>query len=145
MSEISDLMASNDPMATSVMAIGPSPPVNTTPSMGEATAQIHESQVQAYTSDPPSRRAGGAGGMGGMGGMGGQGTPRRKMQKLNTEQREAFVATCCAFIVLLPNIQQMLLQQVPILGTNSTLLTLVNASLVGILFFGLREHILDVL
>ena len=140
MSEISDLMASNDPMATSVMSIGPSPPVNTTPpSRGEAPAQIHEGQVQAYTSAPPSRRAGGAGG------AGGQGTPRRKMQKLNAEQREAFVATCCAFIVLLPNIQQMLLQQVPVLGTNSTLLTLVNASLVGILFFVLREHILDVL
>ena len=125
-------MASNDPMATSVMSIGPSPPVNTTPSMSEATAQIHEKQVEAFTTNNPLS-------------AGNVTATKRKLHKLNSEQREAFVVACCAFIVLLPNIQQMILQQLPVLGTNSTLLTLVNAALVGLVYFGLKEHILNVL
>jgi hypothetical protein len=70
---------------------------------------------------------------------------KRKLHRLNLEQREAFVVACCAFVVLLPNIQQMILQQLPVLGTNSTLLTLVNAALIGAVYFGLKEYILDVL
>lgn len=128
MSEISDLMASNDPMATSVMSIGPAPPVNTTPSISEATAQIHEKQVDAFTT--PALNGSNA---------------KRKLHKLNLEQREAFVVACCAFVILLPNIQQMIVQQLPVLGANSTLFTLVNAALVGLVYFGLKEHILDVL
>ena len=135
MSEISELMASNDPMATSVMSIGPSPPVNTTPSMSEATAQIHEKQLEAFTSNNPLSA----------GNNSKETTTKRKLHKLNAEQREAFVVACCAFIVLLPNIQQMILQQLPVLGTNSTLLTLVNAALVGLVYFGLKEHVLDIL
>lgn len=135
MSEISELMASNDPMATSVMSIGPSPPVNTTPSMSEATAQIHEKHVEAFTTNNPLSA----------GNVSKDTATRRKLHRLNSEQREAFVVACCAFIVLLPNIQQMILQQLPVLGTNSTLLTLVNAALVGLVYFGLKEYILDVL
>lgn len=134
MSEISELMASNDPMATSVMSIGPAPPVNTTPSMSEATAQIHEKQVEAFTTNNPLSA-----------GNVSKDATKRKLHKLNSEQREAFIVACCAFIVLLPNIQQMILQQLPVLGANSTLLTLVNAALVGLAYFGLKEHILDVL
>jgi hypothetical protein len=135
MSEISELMASNDPMATSVMSVGPAPPVNTTPSISEATAQIHEKQVEAFTTNNPLSA----------GNVSKDTVTKRKLHKLNSEQREAFVVACCAFIVLLPNIQQMILQQLPVLGTNSTLLTLVNAALVGVAYFGLKEHILDVL
>lgn len=135
MSEISELMASNDPMATSVMSIGPSPPVNTTPSMSEATAQIHENQVEAFTTNNPLSA----------GNVSKESAAKRKLHKLSSEQREAFVVACCAFVVLLPNIQQMILQQLPVLGTNSTLLTLVNAALIGLVYFGLKEHILDVL
>lgn len=134
MSEISELMASNDPMATSVMSIGPAPPVNTTPSMSEATAQIHEKQVEAFTTNNPLSS-----------GNVSRETTKRKMHKLNVEQREALIVACCAFIVLLPNIQQMILQQLPVLGTNSTLYTLVNSVLIGLIYFGLKEHILDVL
>lgn len=135
MSEISELMASNDPMATSVMAMGPSPPVNTTPSMSEATSQIHENQVEAFKTNNSLSS----------GNVSREIPTKRKLQKLNAEQREAFVVACCAFIVLLPNIQQMLVQQLPVLGTNSTLFTLVNCSLIGLIYFGLKEHILDVL
>ena len=105
--------------------------MNTTPSMSEATAQIHEKQVEAYTANAGNVSRGE--------------TTKRRLQKLNTEQREAFVVACCAFIVLLPNIQQMIVQQIPVLGTNSTLFTLVNAALIGLIYFGLKEHILDVL
>ena len=127
-------MASNDPMATSVMAIGPSPPVNTTPSMSDATAQIHEKQVEAFTTNNPLST-----------GQISRETKKLNLQKLNKEQREAFVVVCCAFVVLLPNIQQIIVQQLPVLGTNSTLFTLVNSVLIGVIYFGLKEHILDVL
>ena len=135
MSEISDLMASNDPMATSVMSLGPSPPTNTTPSMSEATAQIHEKQVDAFTTNNPMSANN----------MSARDNSKRKLQKLSIDQREGFVVSCCAFIVILPNIQQMLLQQLPVLGSNSTLLTLVNAMLVGVLYYMLKEHILQAL
>jgi len=128
-------MASNDPMATSVMSIGPSPPMNTTPSMSEATAQIHENQVESFTTNNPLSA----------GNISKEAATKRKLYKLNSEQREAFVVACCAFVVLLPNIQQMMHQQLPVLGTNNTLLTLVNAAIIGLAYFGLKEHILNFL
>lgn len=130
MSDIADLMASNDPMATPVMSLGPAPPTNTSPQLGhterDTTSIMHEKQIEQMS--PLS-----------------QVLPDRKVtkSKLTTEQRVSIVVAICAFIVLLPNVQQLLTQQLPVLSSNSTLLVVSNSALIAGLFFVMRDHIID--
>ena len=130
-SDISDLMASNDPMATPVMSLGPPPPQNTSPHIqGENVAQMHEQHVaMAHQADeePVAKPK-----------------PTNK-SKLTVEQRVAIVVGCCAFIILLPNVQQVINQRLPVLTSNSTLQVLANSAFIGLLFFVLREHIMDLI
>eukprot|EP00965_Chrysotila_dentata_P129684 4287549-Pleurochrysis_carterae.AAC.1 len=65
--------------------------------------------------------------------------------KLTYEQRLSVVVACCAFIVLLPNVQQLVTQQLPVLNSNATLHVLFNSVSISILFFLMRDHILDVM
>tara|TARA_Y100000741_G_scaffold361994_1_gene346958 strand:+ start:573 stop:965 length:393 start_codon:yes stop_codon:yes gene_type:complete len=128
MSDIADLMASNDPMVTPVMSLGPAPPTNTSPQLGQpdTTSIMHEKQIEQMS--PLS-----------------QVLPDRKVtkSKLTTEQRVSIVVAICAFIVLLPNVQQLLTQQLPVLSSNSTLLVVSNSALIAGLFFVMRDHIID--
>lgn len=130
MSEISDLMASNDPMATPVMSLGPPPPVNTSPPPGvHDTQAIHEKQVEQMA--PLSSIIPKA-------------TPK-SMSKLKPEQKTSIVVGICAFLILLPNVQQMLNQHLPVLSSNATLHVVANSTLIALLFFALKDHISDLL
>lgn len=128
MSDIADLMASNDPMATPVMSLGPAPPTNTTPQTGQpdVTSVMHEKQIEQIS--PLS-----------------QVLPDKKVtkSKLTPEQRVSIVVAICAFIVLMPNVQQLLTQQLPVLSSNATLLVISNSALIAGLFFVMRDHIID--
>jgi len=129
-SEISDLMASNDPMGTPVMALGPPPPVNTTPQIqGENTSQLHEQQIamtHQNIEEPIVHKK-----------------SRNSHSKLTLEQRIAIVVSCCVFIILIPNVQQLLVNQFPVIVSNATLHVTVNAILVGLLFYFLKDQMLE--
>ena len=128
MSDIADLMASNDPMATPVMSIGPAPPVNTTPPQVMDT--MHEKQVEQMSplsAMLPDKNA------------------TKNRSKLTPDQKIAIITGICTFIVFLPNMQQLLTQHLPILTTNTTLHLLVNSVLVAILFCYMKDHMIEVL
>lgn len=130
MSDISELMASNDPMATPVMSLGPAPPppMNTSPPPGvNNTAAMHDKQIEQMSPLssmlPDSTKS------------------KNLKSKLNPEQKTAVVVGICTFIVFLPNVQQLLTQQLPVLTTNSTLLVVTNSVLVAFVFLYMKDHI----
>jgi hypothetical protein len=129
MNEMNELLASNDPMGTPIAAIGPPPPINTTPQGGsnQNVAVMHERTVEQQLAPPT--------------------TPQKKPPQsgITQAQREAFAIACCAFIVLLPNVQQLMHANLPVLASNTTLLTLVNAVLVAVLYFLLKDHVLELI
>tara|TARA_B100000676_G_C17867251_1_gene726608 strand:+ start:518 stop:910 length:393 start_codon:yes stop_codon:yes gene_type:complete len=130
MSDIADLMASNDPMATPVMSIGPAPPESSPPARNDTSA-MQERQLEQMSPlanmIPEQKKAT---------------VPK---SKLGNDQRLSIVAGLCAFIVLLPNIQQLLTTQLPVLTTNATLHVAVNSFLVGLLFLYMKDHISDLI
>ena len=128
MSEMNELLASNDPMGTPIAAIGPPPPLNTTPqgASGQNVAIMHDRTVEQQLAPPVK--------------------PQKKPQSGITQaQREAFAIACCAFIVLIPNVQQLMHANLPVLASNATLLTLVNAVLIAVLYFLLKDHVLELI
>lgn len=131
MSEISELMASNDPMATPVMSLGPSPPVNTTPQMQHVETS-HASTIQEGITPVYNTHAS-------------QPQMTKRSGKLTTEQRLAIVVGCCVFLVFLPNIQQLILSQLPVLNNNATALLLTNSALVAGLFFLMRDRMVELI
>lgn len=70
-----------------------------------------------------------------------RGTTRPASSALNAEQRLAMVVACLAFVVLLPNVQELLVKQLPFLSNNYTLLSVANAVLIGLSVFFLKEHV----
>lgn len=131
MSDIAELMASNDPMATPVMSLGPAPPppVNTSPHLGgNNTPTMHEKQLEQMSSIFPDSAK-----------------PKSSKTKLTPDQKTAVVVAICTFIVLLPNIQQLLTQQLPVLTTNSTLHLVTNSILVAFVFMYMKDHIGELL
>lgn len=133
MSDIAELMASNDPMATPVMSLGPAPPQNTSPPPGVGnTAAMHEKQIAQMSPLsqvlPDEAKA-----------------PRGKGSRLSPEQKAAVIVGICTFIVLLPNVQQLLTSQLPVLTSNGTLHVVTNSVLVAFLFFYMKEHISELL
>jgi ABC-type bacteriocin/lantibiotic exporter with double-glycine peptidase domain len=130
MSEIADLMASNDPMVTPVMSLGPAPPLNTSPesAAGSNTAIMHEKQLEQLS---PLANV----------------IPKVSMSKskLTMEQRVTLIVAICAFVVLLPNVQQMVLNQLPVLTSNATLHVLANSVLIAVLFYTMKDHVIDLL
>jgi hypothetical protein len=134
MSDIAELMASNDPMATPVMSLGPAPPppMNTSPPPGvNNTATMHEKQIEQMSPLsgmlPDSAKSKGS------------------KTKLNPDQKTAIIVAICTFIVLLPNVQQLLTQQLPVLTTNSTLHLITNSVLVAVVFMYMKDHIGELL
>ena len=97
MSDIAELMASNDPMATPVMSLGPAPPspMNTSLPPGVSnTSTMHEKQIEQMSPMaamlPDSAKS------------------KPSKTKLNADQKTAIVVAICTFIVFLPNVQQLL-------------------------------------
>lgn len=134
MSDIQELMASNDPMATPVMSIGPAPPppMNTSPSPGvNNTATMHEKQMEQMS---PL-----------MGMLPDSSKSKSSKTRLNPEQKTATVVAICTFIVLLPNVQQLLTQQLPVLTSNNTLHLVTNSTLVAFIFMYMKDHIGELL
>ena len=134
MSDIAELMASNDPMATPVMSLGPAPPLpmNTSPPPGvNNTASMHEKQIEQMSPLsgilPDSAKS------------------KSSKTKLSSDQKTAIVVAVCTFIVLLPNVQQLITQQLPVLTTNSTLHLITNSALVAIVFMYMKDHIGELL
>ena len=134
MSEIADLMASNDPMATPVMSLGPSPPppLNTSQdgTSNSNTAALHEKQIEQMSPLAnliPDQKKGGS------------------KSHLSVDQKLSIVVSICAFIIMIPNVQQLLVSQLPVLTTNTTLHVVVNSALIGILFLYMKDHISDLL
>lgn len=134
MSDIAELMASNDPMATPVMSLGPAPPppMNTSPPPGvNNTATMHEKQIEQMSPlssiMPDSAKS------------------KSSKTKLTPDQKTAVVVAVCTFLVLLPNIQQLLTQQLPVLTTNSTLHLITNSVLVAFVFMYMKDNIGELL
>ena len=130
MSDIAELMASNDPMATPVMSLGPAPPppMNTSPPPGvNNTANMHEKQIEQLSPLtnmlPESAKA------------------KSSKTKLTADQKTAIIVGICTFLVFLPNVQQLLTQQLPVLTTNNTLLVVTNSILVAFVFMYMKDHI----
>ena len=131
MSDIAELMASNDPMATPVMSLGPAPPppMNTSPPPGvNNTAIMQEKQLEQMSTVIPDYNK-----------------PKQQKSKLSADQKTAIVVGICTFVVLLPNVQQLLAQQLPVLTTNSTLHVVTNSVLVAFIFMYMKDHIGDLL
>ena len=135
MSDIAELMASNDPMATPVMTLGPAPPpppMNTSPPPGvNNIATIHEKQIEQMSPlsniIPDSSKS------------------KSSRTKLSADQKTAVVVAICTFLVLLPNVQQLLTHQLPVLTTNSTLHLVTNSTLVAFVFMYMKDHIGELL
>lgn len=130
MSDIAELMASNDPMATPVMSLGPAPPppMNTSPPPGvNNTTDMHEKQIEQMS--PINMLNSG----------------KKSKTKLSLDQKSAIIVAICTFLVLLPNVQQLLTQQLPVLATNSTVLLITNSTLVAFVFMYMKEHIVELL
>jgi hypothetical protein len=130
MSDIAELMASNDPMATPVMSLGPAPPppMNTSPPPGvNNTASMHEKQIEQMSPLsgilPDSTKS------------------KSPKTKLTPDQKTAIIVAICTFIVFLPNVQQLLTSQLPVLSTNNTFLLLTNSTLVALVFMYMKDNI----
>lgn len=130
MSDIAELMASNDPMATPVMSLGPAPPppMNTSPPPGVSnTASMHEKQIEQMSPLsgilPDSTKS------------------KSSKTKLTSDQKTAIIVAICTFIVFLPNVQQLLTSQLPVLSTNNTFLLLTNSTLVALVFLYMKDNI----
>jgi len=130
MSDIAELMASNDPMATPVMSLGPAPPppMNTSPPPGVSnTASMHEKQIEQMSPLsgilPDSTKS------------------KSPKTKLTSDQKTAIIVAICTFIVFLPNVQQLLTSQLPVLSTNNTFLLLTNSTLVALVFLYMKDNI----
>tara|TARA_Y100000389_G_C17378070_1_gene472759 strand:- start:665 stop:1069 length:405 start_codon:yes stop_codon:yes gene_type:complete len=134
MSDIAELMASNDPMATPVMSLGPAPPppMNTSPPPGvNNTATMHDKQIEQMS---PL-----------MGVLPDSSKSKPSKTRLKPDQKTAIVVAICTFLVLLPNVQQLLTQQLPVLTTNNTLHLVTNSILVAFVFMYMKDHIGELL
>uniref|UniRef100_A0A6C0IXT0 Uncharacterized protein n=1 Tax=viral metagenome TaxID=1070528 RepID=A0A6C0IXT0_9ZZZZ len=130
MSDIAELMASNDAMATPVMSLGPAPPppMNTSPPPGvNNTATMYNKQIEEMSPlsgiIPETAKS------------------KSSKTKLTADQKTAVVVAICTFLVFLPNIQKVLTQQLPVLATNSTLHLVTNSTLVAFVFMYMKDHI----
>lgn len=132
MSDIAELMASNDPMATPVMSLGPAPPppMNTSPEVNN-TATMHDKQIEQMSPLmdvlPDSSKS------------------KPSKTRLKPDQKTAIVVAICTFLVLLPNVQQLLTQQLPVLTSNNTLHLVTNSILVAFVFMYMKDHIGELL
>lgn len=125
MSEISELMASNDPMATPVVSLGPPPPqIHPESSPQEQASVLREKYTEQL---PPVQNTS-------------QQKSAKSTSKLTADQKLTVIVGICTFIVLLPNVQQLLTTQLPILTSNSTLHVVMNSVLVSLVFATMRDH-----
>lgn len=125
--ELNELMASNDPMATPVMPVGPPPAMPTHPSSDSVAQQPIAPMMQppVHQTQPPAQQ-------------------KKKSLMQNSELKEAFLVALLCFIVLMPGVQRTLITQLSFME-DKTNAALVTSSLVGISFFFIREHLQNII
>ena len=121
--DLSELMASNDPMATPVMSVGPPPAMPTHPSNDGMQQQPIAPLMQPPVpmTDAPKKK------------------PNYNPMQ-SPEAKDAFLVTLISFIVLMPTVQRSILTQFPVLE-DRTYLGLATAVLTGFAFYYAREHL----
>ena len=129
MSSISELMAAGDPMLSPVgteqdMGALP-PPMNTTPM--NAPSPQHEQFQQMMAPQPPPVKP-----------------KKKKMSGVTVDMKDAVAVALVAFAVLLPNVQTMLTSKIAMMKTPTTA-TLLNAIIIAVAFYMLKEHVVGML
>ena len=132
---LTSLMESGDPMLSAVQnepsplgaaaPLGPPPPMNTQPISPPSHQQL---QAMMQPSVPTPR-------------------PRPNAAtdtSMTPDLKDAFVVALVAFVVLLPNVQALLSARLGFMSHKTTA-TLVNAALMAVAFYFLKEHILGLL
>lgn len=119
-SELQELMASNDPMATPIMSVGPPPAMPTHPSNDGMQQQPVSPLMQ-----PPITTA----------------DTKKKVQFINSpEVKDAFLVALVVFLVLMPSVQTALINQFSLLE-DKTMLGLASSSLAGAGFFFAKQYL----
>ena len=134
---LTDMMAAGDPMLTPASQdqgapIGPPPPMNTTP---EQQPPANHQQMQQMMMQQPLLPQTAV-----------TGSPPKKKTKteLPDDVKDAFVVSMVAFLVLVPNVQSLIASKLSIME-NPTAATLVNAVLIAVAFYFLKEHVVGML
>ena len=120
--DLQELMASNDPMATPIMSVGPPPAMPTHPGndsiQQQPIAPLMQSQIPMVNSEKP-----------------------KKKSPLSTpEAKDAFLVALLVFLVLMPGVQAALLNQIPMLE-DKTMMGLASALLAGVGYFFAKQHL----
>lgn len=127
-SELNELMASNDPMATPVMPIGPPPAAPTGPSTDNVQqppiAPMMQPPLTVNTQNAPP--------------------PKKKSPLQSAEMKDAFLVALVCFVVLMPGVQRTLFTQLSFME-DKTNAALVTSALVGIGFFFARDQIQNIM
>lgn len=126
MSSISELMAAGDPMLSPVgteQEMGPPPPMNTTPM--NAPPQHQQMQDLMAARPPPVKK-------------------KKTVTAVTPDMKDAVVVALVAFAILLPNVQTMLSSKISMMKTPTTA-TLLNAILIAVAFYMLKEHVVGML
>ena len=127
MSSISELMAAGDAMLSPVSAeqeMGPPPPINTTP-MHAPPPQHQQMQDLMAARQPPMKK-------------------KKKMSSITPDMKDAVVVALVVFAVLMPNVQAMLSSKIHMMKTPTTA-TLLNAILIAVAYYMLKEHVVGML
>lgn len=127
MSSISELMAAGDPMLSPVGAEqdmgGLPPPMNTTPMNAPPPQHQQLQQMMA----PPAVKP-----------------KKKKTNSVPVDMKDAVAVALVAFAVLLPNVQTMLTSKIAMMKTPTTA-TLLNAIIIAVAFYMLKEHVVGML
>ena len=139
---LTEMMAAGDPMLTPATQeqgapYALPPPANTSPHAGGpgGGAQDYHAMQQAMTMQdgPPPGPPAPAGK-----------APTAYRSQVPDDVKDAAVVCMVAFLVLMPNVQTQLAARASLME-NATTRTLVNAVLIALLFYFLKEHVVGVL
>ena len=120
-SPLSELMASNDPMATPLMSVGPPPAMPTGPATDPHIGQPIAPMMQPPVGDsPPSQK-------------------RSKQSGAGGDLRDAFIVALVCFISLMPTVQRILASQLSMME-DKTSAAVVTSCIAGIGFYVLKEY-----
>lgn len=120
--DLQELMASNDPMATPIMSVGPPPAMPTHPSNDGIQQQPISPLMQ-----PPVP-------------LGNPNSKKKKSFMNSPELKDAFLVALIVFLVLMPSVQTTLLSHMPALE-DKTLAGLASAVLAAVGYYFGKQHL----